>query len=315
MAALIAQATQMANELAASGQMATPGVATDPAAAQIAATFALPADTSDHLFRVEFDRDAYGPGDEVTGRVTANGDVKGRKVIAVLRNYSESNDYQNHVDADSQDLAAGEVAAGHELRFSLRVPQDAVPPIATMVGRAFWGFVVQVDQRMRRDHQEFHAFPLVVPATDPGRSYAGDGGPAEIRTRVRGFDGQIAVDRSLVPLAGSLAATATVGKPAAGRALKVGLVAEVTYDYKSEHTESDGTGTTTSRSTTTQELWADWRPIDGSVATHQLTFQVPDGAPPTFTGKAFSVSWQVRFTEDRSLRRDPHVDAVLRVVR
>lgn len=264
-------------------------------------------------FAVTLDRERYAPGEELGGRIVATEDVRGRAILIGLRHHADSDDYRGSEDVVVQDTGATQMSAGEERRFSLRLPDEMVPPIVTGWGRAYWTFFVQVDRRLRTDRVDQHGLPLHVPVTDPATSRPGDGGPAETERRVRGFDGEVQVDRSRVPLGGTVEVVARLDRPGAGRELQVGLLAEARYAV--EDTTHDEDGRHTSRAMRTAELFAEWQPIDGTVDTHRLRFTVPDTAPPSCPGKDFSVSWRIRLTEGKRLRRDPQASASLQVVR
>ena len=153
----------------------------------------------DHLFGLRLDRDAYGPGDEVTGRVTATATSR----AAGSSRSCATTPSRTTIRTMSTQFARSRRGRGRRgSRFTLlparfrSLPSRRSRPWFA----AFSGFVVQFDQRSQRDHQ-IPRLPAGRPCNEHGSGTPATAGQPRSGRAYAGFDGQIAVDRHLVPLA------------------------------------------------------------------------------------------------------------------
>jgi len=102
--------------------------------------------------RVEVDRRAVDPGDEVTGRIAVLDGGSARGVDAWLRFVEEAGNLTatgRHVGPER--LADGALEAGQVIPFALILPDDALPNYEDEYGRLGWELVIQVDRPLRPD--------------------------------------------------------------------------------------------------------------------------------------------------------------------
>lgn len=280
---------------------------------------------------------SYGPGDTVSGTVVVTEDVKARSIGVELRYLDEaSSGYAGSVvAASSGPLQQGDLPAGAELPFSLRMPADALPSwsgdpgslqtkqilgmtmtVGTSPGSLRWVVGADVDIARRRDISHDLSLPL-----DPNRTrWAGPPpatGPLDTKSVGRRFDAEAEPDRWSLRRGESLDITVRVGKPSPDRELEAGLICVMSADEDVSDTDAEG-HTTTSRETTRSNLLELLAPIDAAQATQTVTVQVPDGAPFSCPhrgrGAALGFEWWVVVREPRRMRRDPRREAAIQVL-
>ena len=281
-----------------------------------------------------FSADAYGPGDAVEGVLVARRDIKAREVRAELCYCEESVEYKESVAHDSTGpLHTGDLAAGTELPFKLKLPRDALPgwehtsasepaslgPLTGVRyetlprGRLYWAVAGKVDVPRAKDIEAINALPL---REDPGiwRGPEPVAGPGETERQGKGWDVEIEPGSWSVRRGEELTVDLAIGKPDAGReSLRMGLVCRM---YWAEDV-TDGDGEGHSRGTVYDDILEQWAPIDPGMARQSVTLTVPADGPFSYRrdpGGAFGFEWRVIAREDKLVRTDPRREATVQVL-
>jgi hypothetical protein len=97
--------------------------------------------------RVEVDDEPLVPGAAVSGRVLVEDGGRARSVSVRLAFVERTESFEKVArDAGTLVVAEGDLAHGASLAFSLRLPEDALPNIATRHGRIGWELRARVDR-------------------------------------------------------------------------------------------------------------------------------------------------------------------------
>jgi hypothetical protein len=97
--------------------------------------------------RVEVDGEPLAPGDAVSGRVVVEDGGRARSLSVRLAFVERTADFDQVArDAGTQVLAEGDLADGTVVAFSLRLPEDALPQVATTRARIGWEVRARVDR-------------------------------------------------------------------------------------------------------------------------------------------------------------------------
>ena len=89
--------------------------------------------------RVDLDGEPLAPGAAVSGRVVVEDGGRARSLSVRLAFVERTEDFEKVArDAGSQVLAEGDLADGTVVAFQLRLPEDALPQVATAHGRIGW---------------------------------------------------------------------------------------------------------------------------------------------------------------------------------
>jgi hypothetical protein len=97
--------------------------------------------------RVDVDGEPLAPGAAVSGRVVVEDGGRARSLSLRLAFVERTESFEKAVrEADRLVLAEGELADGAVLAFSLALPDDALPSIATRYGRIGWEVRARVDR-------------------------------------------------------------------------------------------------------------------------------------------------------------------------
>jgi hypothetical protein len=97
--------------------------------------------------RVEVDGEPLAPGAGVSGRVVVQEGGRARSLCVRLAFVERSADFEMVArDAGTQVLAEGDLADGAVLPFALRLPEDALPQVATPHARIGWELRARVDR-------------------------------------------------------------------------------------------------------------------------------------------------------------------------
>jgi hypothetical protein len=97
--------------------------------------------------RVEVEGEPLAPGAAVSGRVVVEDGGRARSLSVRLAFVERSADFEKVArDADTRVLAEGDLADGSVVAFQLRLPEDALPQVATAHGRIGWEVRARVDR-------------------------------------------------------------------------------------------------------------------------------------------------------------------------
>jgi hypothetical protein len=105
--------------------------------------------------RIELEQAAARPGEAITGAVVVLDGGRARRIQAWLEFVERAGKLTAVARKEPpQTLAEGELHADRLLRFELRLPADALPPLTTEVGELRWDLVVHVDRPLAPDLTE-----------------------------------------------------------------------------------------------------------------------------------------------------------------
>jgi hypothetical protein len=97
--------------------------------------------------RVEVDGEPLAPGAAVSGRVVVEDGGRARSLSVRLAFVERTADFDKVArDAGTQVLAEGDLADGTVVAFSLGLPDDALPQVATAHARIGWEVRARVDR-------------------------------------------------------------------------------------------------------------------------------------------------------------------------
>jgi hypothetical protein len=97
--------------------------------------------------RVEVDGEPLAPGAAVSGRVVVEDGGRARKLSLRLAFVERTEDFDRAArEAETQVVAEGDLADDTVLAFQLRLPDDALPEVATAHGRIGWEVRARVDR-------------------------------------------------------------------------------------------------------------------------------------------------------------------------
>lgn len=97
--------------------------------------------------RVEVDREPLAPGAAVSGRVVVEEGGRARSLAVRLAFVERSESFEKVArDAGTQVVAEGDLADGAVVSFALRLPDDALPNVATPHGRIGWELRARADR-------------------------------------------------------------------------------------------------------------------------------------------------------------------------
>ena len=97
--------------------------------------------------RVEVDGEPLAPGAAVNGRVVVDEGGRARALSVRLAFVERTADFEKAArDVDTQVLAEGDLAEGTVVAFQLRLPEDALPQVATAHARIGWEVRARVDR-------------------------------------------------------------------------------------------------------------------------------------------------------------------------
>jgi hypothetical protein len=99
-------------------------------------------------------RDAYAPGEEVSGHINVLEHVGARQLTVALEYRDWTEDYRavNRSIALDAPLHAGDLEPGTSLPFSIALPADALPAQSGTYGQTSWG----VHARLERLGPDLH---------------------------------------------------------------------------------------------------------------------------------------------------------------
>jgi hypothetical protein len=119
--------------------------------------------------RVEVDREPLAPGATVSGRVLVEDGGRARSLSVRLAFVERTESFERVArEAGAQVLAEGDLADDASVAFQLRLPDDALPHIATPHGRIGWELRARVD-RAGPDPTVDRAIELLRGYTAPDR--------------------------------------------------------------------------------------------------------------------------------------------------
>jgi hypothetical protein len=97
--------------------------------------------------RVEVDGEPLAPGAVVSGRVVVEDGGRARSLSVRLAFVERTESFETVArDAGTVAVAEGDLAEGAVLLFSLPLPDDALPNLATRYGRIGWELRARVDR-------------------------------------------------------------------------------------------------------------------------------------------------------------------------
>ena len=97
--------------------------------------------------RVDVDGEPLAPGAAVSGRVVVEEGGRARSLSVRLAFVERTESFEKVArDAGTLAVAEGDLAGGDVAAFSLRLPDDAPPNIATRYGRIGWEVRARVDR-------------------------------------------------------------------------------------------------------------------------------------------------------------------------
>jgi hypothetical protein len=97
--------------------------------------------------RVDVDGEPLAPGTAVSGRIVVEEGGSARSLSVRLAFVERTESFEKVArDAGTLVVAEGALAHGADLAFSLRLPEDALPNIATRHGRIGWELRARVDR-------------------------------------------------------------------------------------------------------------------------------------------------------------------------
>jgi hypothetical protein len=97
--------------------------------------------------RVEVDGEPFAPGAAVSGRVVVEEGGRARSLSLRLAFVERTESFEKVArEAGTVPVAEGDLAEGDALAFSLRLPDDAMPNVATRHGRIGWELRARVDR-------------------------------------------------------------------------------------------------------------------------------------------------------------------------
>jgi hypothetical protein len=97
--------------------------------------------------RVEVDGEPLGPGAVVSGRVVVEERGRARSLSVRLAFVERTESFETVArDAGTVAVAEGDLAEGAVLPFSLPLPDDALPNLATRYGRIGWELRARADR-------------------------------------------------------------------------------------------------------------------------------------------------------------------------
>jgi hypothetical protein len=97
--------------------------------------------------RVDVDGEPLAPGAPVSGRVVVEEGGRARSLSVRLAFVERTESFEQVArEAGTLVVAEGDLAEGAALVFSLRLPDDALPNIATRHGRIGWELRARVDR-------------------------------------------------------------------------------------------------------------------------------------------------------------------------
>ena len=247
-------------------------------------------------YAVELDRDEFGPGDEVSGRVTARQPAKKLRAEVQLRYVVRAGSFESGRDADVAELDSAALAAGRPASFRLQLPEAAAPPKELRAGRLLWGLVVRTKRRLRSDLEEVHELPFrAAPGT---RSSLGPGAgelPAWALGPTEGWDVELRPDRARTLLGDEIRCAITIGEPDPQRRLELTLVC--TFEYHGVGARSDDPeieGAVTKRS----EEWSQSVELDAGLGEQEVVLTVPREGAATYPRDGWAeLRWEVAVSE------------------
>lgn len=93
------------------------------------------------------DRDELAPGDAVEGTVRVDEGGRSRRLSVALLYRERTHDYREVArEVPGPELHRGDLETGASFRFALRLPEDALPGIASPHGRLWWEVDVKSDE-------------------------------------------------------------------------------------------------------------------------------------------------------------------------
>ena len=119
--------------------------------------------------RVEVDGEPLAPGAAVSGRVVVEEGGRARALSVRLAFVERTADFEKVArDAGTEVLAEGDLVDGTVVAFALRLPEDALPQVATAHARIGWEVRARVD-RTGRDPTADQPVELLQGYTAPDR--------------------------------------------------------------------------------------------------------------------------------------------------
>lgn len=103
-------------------------------------------------FEVQLEREAFAPGERVSGSVLVTEGGSSRALEVALEFHESSPDYEEVPVTRSVSLHAGDVQAGQSLPFALELPADALPAYRSEHGELYWEVDVKSDEMGRDTH-------------------------------------------------------------------------------------------------------------------------------------------------------------------
>jgi hypothetical protein len=100
--------------------------------------------------RIEVDGEPLAPGAAVSGRVVLEEGGRARSLSVRLAFVERTRDFDRVArEAETQVIAEGDLADDTVVSFQLRLPEDALPEVATTHGRIGWEVRARVDRSGR----------------------------------------------------------------------------------------------------------------------------------------------------------------------
>ena len=97
--------------------------------------------------RVEVDGEPLAPGAAVSGRVVVEDGGRARNLSVRLAFVERTEDFDRAArEAETQVVAEGDLADDTVIAFQLRLPDDALPEVATTHGRIGWEVRARADR-------------------------------------------------------------------------------------------------------------------------------------------------------------------------
>ena len=236
----------------------------------------------------------YGAGDTVDGVIVAAepmGDL--RSMNLYLRYVGTSPSFAGGVTHDSlTPFHQGPLAAGQEVPFSLRLPEDALPnwedPRTDDYGKLAWSLVMETDVAGGLDRIVTRPIPVVHDASRwPGPAPANQ---PRVNVFVDDWDVSVEPDRWSLHRGEELALTLRIGKPKSERPkLEVMLACQVVYRVE-VHEPTSSTGDY-KNVTKRQDLFLERPDFDPSLPEQTFTFRIPEDVPFSHEGTIVSFEW------------------------